>query len=330
MQLTTSQRALVGRLADGQFHSGAGLARELAVSRTSVWALVHDLAGLGLDVKALPGKGYRLVRPLELLDRELILSELDERARADLSILELHDCIDSTSTRLGALAREDAPNGSVCIAEVQTCGRGRVGRVWFSPFAGNICFSMLWYFSEPSAVEGLSLAVGVATMRVLRRFGITDAGLKWPNDILWRDRKLGGILLEVSGEAHGRRAVVIGVGLNMYIPPQAAREIDQSWTDLWEMTGGAPPSRNRLVAGMLNELFALLEEYPKAGLRAYLDEWNEYHCMRGRAVVLHQGDRSVRGRVVGVNAHGLLILQVNGGEERAFASGDVRVRLDES
>ena len=330
MQLTAQQKSLVANLADGQFHSGAALARELSLSRTAVWSLVHELTGLGLEVNALPGRGYRLGQPLELLDRESILNGLNAEARQLLPVLEIHDCIDSTSSRLGALARGGAPCGAVCIAEVQTCGRGRVGRTWISPFAGNVCLSILWYFDDPSSMAGLSLAVGVAVVRTLQAFGVRDAGLKWPNDILWRDRKLGGILMEVSGEAHGRHAVVIGIGLNFHIPQKAGQEIDQSWTDLSVVTGGAPPPRNRLIAALLNELTSLLQTYPRAGLGTYLEEWSELHCMKGRTVALHQGTRVVRGTVMGVNEQGLLLLLLENGEQRAFASGDVRVRLDES
>lgn len=328
MQLSTLQKSLLNQLADGRFHSGAALARDLALSRTAIWSLVHELGDLGLDVSAIPGKGYRLGQPMELLDRDAIDAALSARARAALPLLELHDCIDSTSTRLGALAREGAACGSVCIAEAQTGGRGRIGRSWLSPFAGSLCLSLLWRFDDASSLTGLSLAVGVATERALSACGVRGIGLKWPNDLLWNDRKLGGILLEVSGEAHGRHAAVIGIGLNVQIPQQTGRAIDQAWTDLRTIAAGKPPGRNRLAAALLNELVDLLQSYPDKGLPAYVDQWNALHCMRGRRVVLQQGNTSVHGVAMGIDPLGLLVLRLENGEQKAFASGDVRVRLD--
>lgn len=329
MQLTTAQKSLISHLADGRFHSGEILGRELSLSRTAVWSLLHELTTLGLDVHAIPGKGYRLGHPLELLNRDQILAALHDDIRAVLPVLEINDLVDSTSTRLGTLARNGAASGTVCIAEAQSGGRGRVGRAWQSPFAGNICMSLLWHFEEPGAMEGLSLAVGVAVARALQASGIVDVGLKWPNDILWHQRKLGGILMEVSGEAHGRHAVVIGIGMNVHVPQHAARDIDQAWTDLTTITGGTPPSRNRLIAAILSELAVLLLRFPQQGLCAYLEEWTRLHCMEGQRVMLQQGTHVTRGEVVGVNEKGLLLLRVDGGEQRAFASGDVRVRPDE-
>lgn len=330
MQLSSAQKTLLSQLADGQFHSGAALARELSLSRTAVWSLLHELCDLGLDVNAIPGKGYRLGQALELLDRNAILAHLSAHTCEALPLLEVHDCVDSTSTRLGVLAREGAASGTVCIAEAQTGGRGRIGRSWLSPFAGSVCLSLLWHFDDLSALSGLSLAVGVAAVRALEACGLKGIGLKWPNDLLWRDRKLGGILLEVSGEVHGRHAAVIGMGLNVHISSQAGKDIDQAWTDLGTIANGPPPGRNLLIASLLNELVGLLQSYPEAGLPAYLEQWNALHCMQGRPVVLQQGAAAIRGVVQGVDPVGMLLLRLENGEQRAFASGDVRVRLDAS
>jgi len=315
-------------LADSRFHSGTSLARTLGLSRSAVWGMIHDLQARGLEVSAVPGKGYRLALPLELLDAGTILSSLGETAKQRIPGLEIHDELDSTNTYLMAQAATGAPSGTVCLAESQTAGRGRIGRAWHSPFGGAIYLSLLWRFEDHGSVAGLSLAVGVAIHRALRRSGIEGVGLKWPNDLLWQGRKLGGILLEVSGEAHGRCAVVVGVGLNVQIPPSAANAIDQAWTDLSYMTGGSPPSRNQLSAHLLEELLALLADYPERGLSAYLGEWRQWHCMAGRKAILQIGDKAIAGVVAGVSDAGLLLLDCEEGGRREFASGDVRLRAD--
>ncbi len=323
------RNALLKLLGDGNFHSGADLAETLGRSRTAVWSALHELQKIGLELDAVSGKGYRLKRPLELLSEKAIMAQMSAPAKALLAGMEIHDALDSTNTYLMAKTAAGAPGGMACLAEFQTAGRGRIGRVWQSPFGGNICLSLLWRFEDHSAVAGLSLAVGVALVRALRRAGVEGLGLKWPNDVLWRGQKLGGILLEVSGEAHGRCAVVIGIGVNVRVSPGAAQAIDQPWVDLDQVCAGAPPSRNRLIALMLEEILQLLAEYPDRGFRAYLPEWRQHHCQAGKRVMLHLGDKAIRGVVAGISDEGLLVLDCEEGGRREFASGDLRLRLDE-
>ncbi len=275
-------------------------------------------------------KGYCLSRPFEVLDEHAIRKELSPATKSRIAEIEIHGELDSTNSRLMGLASNDSvPVGTVCLAECQTQGRGRIGRVWHTPFGGNICLSLLWRFEDFNAFSGLSLAVGVSIVRGLRSVGVEGVGLKWPNDILWRGRKLGGILLEVSGEAHGRYAVVIGIGLNVHIPAERAGDIDQAWVDLGQITAGHPPSRNRLIALLLNELFLLLPDYPVHGLQPYIGEWRQWHCQAGHRAVLHLGDKEIRGVVSGVSDDGLLMMDCDEGGLRQFASGDFRLRADD-
>jgi BirA family biotin operon repressor/biotin-[acetyl-CoA-carboxylase] ligase len=324
MQFNPTKKALLRRLADGGFHSGATLARELGLTRTAVWALVHELESLGLEIHSVRGKGYRLTHPLELLDAGLIRAGLSDAAAASLASLEVHDQLDSTNNELQRGLRS-ATGSRVCLAECQTAGKGRIGRNWQSPFAGNICLSLLWRFPDHSALAGLSLAVGVAAVRALQAVGAAGIGLKWPNDLLWRGRKLGGILLEVSGEAHGSFAVVIGIGLNGYLPRAWAQHIDQPWSDLREILGSAPLPRNRLVTGLLEQLLGLLAAYPERGLTAVLDEWRGYHCQQGQSACLYLGDQRISGTIAGVDDQGQLLLDTAEGR-KTYASGDLRLR----
>ncbi len=320
------QESLLRLLADNRFHSGAELAAELGVSRTSVWKSVRGLEALGLEVAALPGKGYRVVSPLELLDEAAIRADLNPEAEPLVSSLTIHGRLESTNTHLMNAAAQGAPAGAVCLAETQTAGRGRIGRDWVSPFGANIYLSLLWRFEDPSRIGGLSLAVGVGAIRALASQGIGEVGLKWPNDLLLGERKLGGILIEVAGEAHGRCAVVIGLGLNRYIPPALGRSIGQPWADFSEAR--ARPPRNRLIAALLNELLPLLGNYADRGLEPYLPEWRRHHRLQGREATIHLGESRIRGRIEDITAAGLLVLRCEDGRRREFASGDVRLRAE--
>lgn len=202
---------------------------------------------------------------LELLDRKRILAELTETARAWLGRLDVHPVLDSTNDDLLARIDEDWPSGAVCLAEQQRAGRGRLGRSWQSPFAASLAGSLLWRFHlSATALSGLSLATGIAVARALRSFGVAEVGLKWPNDLWWRERKLGGVLLESSG-GPDVFAVVAGVGLNVALPPAAAAAIDQPWVDLREILGVEPIARNRLAALLISELIETFVRFQGGG-----------------------------------------------------------------
>lgn len=327
MVLDARDKRLLDALLDGRFHSGAALTEMLGVSRAAVWKHLQALQALGLEVAALPGRGYRLLTPVEWLSPARITADLSGTAADLLTGLDIHDHLDSTNSELLRRARGDALAGLVCLAEYQSAGRGRIGRNWISPLGTNLYLSLLWRFDDPAQVAGLSLAVGVAVMRALAVANVPGVGLKWPNDILWGVAKLGGILLEVVGEAHGQCAVVIGLGLNRHLPGTAAATIDQPWTDLGRICDGHPPARNRLVALLLNELLPLLRDYPSHGLAPYLPEWRAGHVHAGHAASVQIGDRCFEGRILDVTDQGLLLFEEAGGDRRQFASGDLRLRI---
>lgn len=319
---------LLRLLADGRFHSGTELARVLDVSRSAVWKHVHALDDLGIELVGVSGKGYRLQRPLQLLDRQHIQGRLEARAEALISGLEIYPAIASTNGYLMELARHTESTGRVCLAEYQTAGKGRRGRAWVSPFGHNIYLSILWrYQNGPGAIAGLSLALGVAVARALSRAGVQEVGLKWPNDIYWRERKLAGILIEVSGESSGPCHAVIGLGLNLYLPEQQAEAIEQAWVDLRTIMGDdVMRQRNSLVALLLNEMLPVIADFEEQTLRAFVGDWRKWDCMRGKAVSIYIGEQAFTGIVRGIDDQGLLLLEDEQGKQRAFASGEVSFR----
>ena len=328
MSISENTKQLLTLLADGQFHSGTELARVLAISRTAVWKHLQALAELGVEVAAVSGKGYKLQRPLYLLDNRQIEAHLDERTGSLISRIDIHAMISSTNAYLSDIAQRLAVSGQVCLAEYQTAGKGRRGRSWVSPFGHNIYLSILWLYPDgPAAIAGLSLAMGVAVVRALRKLGVDEVGLKWPNDIYWRDRKLGGILIEVSGESGGPCHAVIGLGLNIYLPQSQAETIEQAWVDLRQILGdGIVAQRNRLVALLLNEMLPIMADFNPHALPDYVREWRGFDCMQGRAVAIFIGQQRFEGVVSGVDDQGLLLLEDGNGQVRPFASGEVSFR----
>jgi len=326
--LSASLQQLLLLLADGQFHSGTELAQSLAISRSGVWKQLQALEALGLELTAISGKGYRLQRPLHLLQRQSIEEQLLPSVLETIRQLDIFPVIASTNGYLVQLAQKSPLSGCVCLAEYQSAGKGRRGRSWISPFGHNIYLSLLWrYQSGPGAIAGLSMAVGIAVVRALRQAGVEGVGLKWPNDIYWQQRKLAGILIEVSGETSGPCQAVIGIGLNFYLPPQQAAAIDQAWVDLQTILGeNVMQRRNSIAALLLNELMPVVSNFEQQTLQHYLDEWRSFDCMAGKTATVHIGEQRFTGCVRGIDDQGLLLLEVEAGNVRRFASGEVSLR----
>jgi BirA family biotin operon repressor/biotin-[acetyl-CoA-carboxylase] ligase len=264
---------------------------------------------------------------LELLERDRILAGLTETARAWLGRLEVHPVLDSTNDYLLARIGEDWPSGSVCLTEQQQAGRGRLGRSWLSPFAAGLAGSLLWRFHLPAAaLSGLSLATGIAAARALRNFGVAEVGLKWPNDVWWRGRKLGGVLLE-SGGGPGMFTVVAGVGLNVALPSAATTAIDQPWVDLREILGVERPSRNRLAALLISELIETFVRFQQDGFADLAAEWADFDRVAGRRVCLTLPNTVLTGIARGVDGAGALLLETADGSLQACVGGEISLRL---
>ncbi len=318
--------AILLQLADGRFHSGSQLAASLGFSRTTVWKQVQRLSQqYNIPVQAVQGRGYRLEDPLELLDAEKILAGLSPAAGSLIRQLLVKWSIDSTNRFLMDSARDEHESGAVVVAEHQRAGRGRRGREWVSPFGKNLYFSMLWRFNAaPAALSGLSLAVAVAIMRALSGLGINGLGLKWPNDILWQRQKLCGVLLEMQGEAAGPCTVVSGVGLNINMPTAAGDAITQPWIDLRRISP-QPVFRNQLLAMLLNQILPVMQQYGRSGLQPFLSDWRRWDALAGHQVQLLLPQRTIHGRVKGIDDQGNLLLQHADAVE-AFAAGEISLR----
>jgi BirA family transcriptional regulator, biotin operon repressor / biotin---[acetyl-CoA-carboxylase] ligase len=320
---------LLQLLADGEVHSGESLAAELRQTRAAVWKGVERLRAIGIEVQALARRGYRLPRPVELLDVGRIRAELAQDRAPHLHSLEVLFEVGSTNTRLLSSAPPPPGTADVCMAELQHAGRGRLGRRWIAPFGGGIAMSLGWTCSDVvRTLPALSLGVGVAVARALTRAGAHGISLKWPNDIWFNDRKLGGVLIELRAEAGGPAHVVIGVGINVSLPAEARREIEASGAAVAAATDACnvPASRNLVAGAILDELLSMLLQYERFGFAAFRDAWSVLDGLNGRTVQVLVGETAVFGIARGVDADGALLLETKDRLQR-FVSGEASLRL---
>ena len=319
--------AIVALLADGHYHSGQWLANQLGISRTAVWKRIAALENLGLSVERTRGEGYRLAGGCELLDEKVILAGVSERSRAQLAQLLVLDVVSSTNEiALRGLADATMAHGVVILAERQTQGRGRRGRSWVSPYGRNVYLSLIWHFDCGVAkLEGLSLVIGLAVIRALRSLGVAGAALKWPNDVMANDAKLGGILIELSGDINGPVSAVIGIGLNVQMLGSIAEQIDQEWTDLYSIAQ-RDVGRNRTASRVLDATIEILSEFTASSFRKFRDEWRPVDWLRGKDVTLTAAHEILEGRADGVDEAGALIINTMNGK-RTIHGGEVTVRL---
>lgn len=325
MQSASENSHIIVRiLADGCFHSGEQIARQLNISRSAVWKHVRQLESLGLEISSVPGRGYQLAQPLELLEESQVFSLLTPACREILHTFTVLDKVDSTNAWLMSRSN-DFP--AVCLAEWQTSGRGRRGRIWISPFAANLYLSLGWQFDDvPPGFTALGMVAAIAAIRALRTLNISGVAIKWPNDLLVADRKLGGILVEIQGEPPGRVRAVVGIGINVRMPEMAAARIDQPWTDLATSSAGALPKRNQLAAALIEELIKALKIFAVQGFGVFAEDWRALDLVAGRPVDLHYQQQVINGTALGVDQDGALLLQTKSGTRR-FVSGDLSLRI---
>lgn len=310
-------------LADGQFHSGEEIGVILGVSRAAVWKHLQKLERLGISLRSIKGRGYCIEGGLDLLDLSKITSAIKSSQSLNFTLFPQ---IDSTNSYL---MRHESPALQVCLAEFQSAGRGRRGRQWISPFAQNIYCSCGWGFEGGiAALEGLSLAVGLVIVRALRRHGVSGLELKWPNDVLYQNQKLAGILIEMRGDPAGYCEVIVGIGINVAMGGEQALGISQAWTDLrtiFEQQGLSLLSRNSLVATLVDELVLVLKNYEQSGFGNYRAEWEALNAHAGQLIELHNGAFLSSGVCLGITDVGALVIETEAGRKE-FHGGEVSLR----
>lgn len=321
-----NESALLSLLADGSYYPHSTIAQRLGLDAHGLQQHSAQLRELGLVIETDP-RGIRLQRPLELLDPQRIRAAMGEHSRGLLDGLQVHLQIDSTNAQLRRTLDQQHSGNHACVSETQTAGRGRHGRRWTSPAGGNIYLSVSWHFpTEVRDLSGLSLALGVAAAAAIDDLETTPIQLKWPNDLVCRDHKVGGVLIELQGRPQQGIDVIAGVGINTRLPAEQAGAIDQAWTDLERITG-KPTPRNRLAGRLLHQLLETLDGF-SGDQSGWQQQFARRDALNARAITLTYPDGSRHhGTARGIDQHGALLLENDAGIS-SHQAGEARARPD--
>lgn len=311
------------RKADGHVVSGQQISKDLHVSRTAIWKHINVLKERGYIFESSTRKGYRLIYAPNLLTPLEIDSALHtETFGRHVVYLE---STQSTNEEAKKIAREGAEEGTIVVAEEQITGHGRLARGFYSPFAKGIWFSLILrpkFFPMEASKCTLLAAVGVC--RGIRRMGLADAGIKWPNDILVHGKKLVGILTLMSASMEKIDYIIMGIGINTGIKknefPEDFREGATSF-----LNEGINVSRKDLLAAILGELEKEYSIAQDEGFDKVLDDWRALSVTLGQEVRVIFGDDSYTGKAVDIDRDGCLLVNT-GSEVKRVIAGDVSIR----
>lgn len=318
-KLNTNLQRIVNLLNDSAFHDGTSLGKKLNITRAGIWKLIQKLQDYGVEIESVKGKGYRLANPLILLEKNTIKKQI----KTKLSI-EVFETISSTMDYFKE--NHDHKNVKVCLAELQTAGRGRFNRKWHTPFAQNLALSLCYPFAKDiSQLAGLSIIVGISICQSLNNYQLSDhLKLKWPNDILYDKKKLGGVLIEIEAETNGWCNAIIGLGLNANLQNCSKKTIPQPWTSLSKITGEYI-DRNLLCGNLIIHLLDNLEKFSKEGLPPFISAWKTYDYLHGKKITIENFNKKLTGVAQGINASGHLLLQQKNKKIVECSSGDASI-----
>ena len=310
-------------VADSRPVSGARLARLLGISRVAVWMQLQKLTRQGFAFEGLRSRGYRLLQTPTQLHPTLVQAYLGGRPRP-LRLVCL-DRVDSTNSEAERQLAAGCAVPLVILAREQTAGRGRRGRVWHSPAAGNLyCTFVFRPKLEPVHMQDFTLWMGLNICELLANFCKIQPGLKWPNDLLVQERKAGGMLTEARIDADQIRDLVFGLGLNLNgRTADLPRDLQRTATSLAEATG-KPVDLNRFAAALIGRVLAAYGQFVGGDYRdKFADLWKSYDVLRGRPVSVVQGARTITGTATGIDDEGSLIVRLTSGRTERFRAGEV-------
>ena len=308
--------------ADNEYVSGQQLSRGLGVTRAAVWKKISVLRDSGFLIDAVPSRGYRLERAPALSAEYLELCLGSTIWKRILSFSSL----DSTNeTAMSLCAGEGEPEGTVVVADRQKKGRGRRGRTWESPAKTNLYLSMvLRPRILPREAPVLTLLAAVAAASALTDAGAPEVLIKWPNDLLIREKKVGGILTEIRADPESVTCAVIGIGINVNIASKSfPPEISEAATSLMIETG-IRFDRNELLLALLRSFDHWYRIFRSSGRYPILDEWRRRSATLGRNVVAAFDSGEIRGVAEDIDDSGMLVLRLPDNTKRLVAAGDIQ------
>lgn len=306
------------------FLSGEDIGRELSITRAAVWKGIKKLREEGYEIEAVTNRGYRLTNPETMYNKRELEQGLKTKTMGQS--IYFYEETDTTNNRARELALEGAPEGTLVVAEKQTAGRGRRGKVWESPLGTGIWMSLVLRPQiAPAEASVLTLLCGLATAEAIEAETGLSAGIKWPNDILINGKKAVGILTEMDCEMSEVHFVIPGIGINVNtasFPP----EIAEIATSLY-LECGKTVSRRRLVHKVLERLEEYYETFLRTGSFAAMLEDYRKHCITLGKEVHVLGREPFFAEALDITPEGeLLVRRADNGKEEVVFSGEVSIR----
>ena len=309
--------------ADSGFVSGTRLAKLLGISRVAVWMQLQKLTKQGFTFEAVRSRGYKLSAFPARLHPGLVQAYLSARSRAPRVLC--FETIDSTNSEAERQLAGNCEVPLVIMAGEQTQGRGRRGRAWHSPDAGNLYSTFVFRPElEPGRMQDFTLWMGLNICELVANFCKITPGLKWPNDLFVKGRKAGGMLTEARIDADQIRELVFGLGLNLNVRVEnLPADLQRSATSLAEETGSVVDV-NRFAAALIGRVLAAYALFVEGSYQEKFEElWLRYDVLRGQAVTVTQGTRTISGTATGIDKEGSLLVRLESGRTERFRAGEV-------
>ena len=312
------KQSIIDILKSGEgYVSGEKISQKLGISRAAVWKHIKSLRSEGYDIKSVTNKGYYLAAAPDIISGYEIKSGL-KTARVGQNVRYVHE---TDSTNNEAKRFSDMPDGTLFVAEVQTGGKGRLGRAWTSPAGEGIWMSILLKPDiNPNEAPEITLIAGLAVCRALKRFG---ALIKWPNDVVIGGKKICGILTEMSAEIERVSYIICGIGINVNIE-EFPEELREKAASLYTVTG-EKHNRTEIIRSVMEEFEPLYDEYLKKRLKNIVPEYKSVCVNIGKRVSILYGEHQTTGTAVDINENGHLVVDTDEGEI-TVSSGEVSVR----
>ena len=312
--------------ADDGFVSGSALAEQLGVSRVSVWGRMEQLRSQGFEFEAVRRKGYRISKKPDSLNALLTRSYLKEPV--DCPELVFLKTIDSTNDHASRLLANEYEAPFIVISNEQTLGRGRMGRNWHSPPSSNLYMSFgSRPYVRPDRMQLFTLWMGVYVARELRTKLGSDIGIKWPNDLFYRGKKLGGMLTEARVDADSLRELVFGIGLNVnQTQKDWPKDLKQTATSLRELSG-QEQDLNKIAALLIEAIYSGYQAFLAGNIRTNFETmWPEFDILNGQLIEAETRNGTVQGVAKGLDDRGSIILKTPQGKLITLNSGDVHIK----
>lgn len=307
-----------------QFVSGQAMSEACKVSRTAIWKHIEVLRKRGYVIESFTKKGYRLLEEPNLISPTEMEGVLQTRSFGRYYVYE--ERLESTNSIAKALAMDGVPEGTVVCAEEQSSGRGRLSRGWYSPYGKGLWFSLVLRPKFlPMEASKCTLMAGVALVKAFHQLGLSEAGIKWPNDILVGSRKLVGILTEMNGTMEEINYIVLGIGINTHT---TIEEVSEDLKDkiMSFAIAGIDVDRKEAFAVILKALEDQYEKVCQEGFDSTLEEWKQYSVTLYKEVLVKAPDKEYIGYAKDLDRDGNLIVQLEDGREERIIAGDVSIR----